>query len=156
MAQLANEAEIKRKFPEILADTLGIVTDACKQAGISRGTFYNWCEADPDFKRACDDVNEQTIDFVESKLLQGIREGKEASQIFYLKTKAKHRGYIERTEHTGANGAPLQQGGDKPPEELARQVLLGLKQIADRTKLPAPEPQAVDYIDQTPEIIEES
>ena len=53
------------------------------------------------------EASETTIDFVESQLLKNINEGDTTSIIFFLKTKAKHRGYVERQEISGANGAPL-------------------------------------------------
>lgn len=125
-----HDQKVKDRFPEILAEHLGIVTNACKAAGIGRRTYYNWREEDPEFAKACDDVSEQTIDFVESKLLENIRDGKEASQIFYLKTKAKHRGYVERTEHTGADGGPLR--AERSPEEVAREIMFGFRLVEDR------------------------
>ena len=46
------------------------------------------------------------LDFVESQLFKNIKEGKTSEMIFYLKTKGKKRGYIERQEITGADGMP--------------------------------------------------
>jgi len=100
-----------------LVNSLGIVTDACKEAKINRATYYKWLKSDAEFKAASDDVIEVAIDFAESKLFQkmnGVEVEKYNSQgepviysippsdtalIFYLKTKGKKRGYIERTEH---------------------------------------------------------
>ena len=50
------------------------------------------------------------LDFAESALHNNIREGKETSTIFFLKTRGKKRGYIEKTEvdntHTFIGGKP--------------------------------------------------
>ncbi|MEF2920033.1 MAG: hypothetical protein U0O22_06120, partial [Acutalibacteraceae bacterium] len=45
-----------------------------------------------------DEINEATLDFVESKLLENIKKGEVTSIIFYLKTKGRNRGYQEKTE----------------------------------------------------------
>ncbi len=44
------------------------------------------------------------MDFAESQLYKQIKEGSTAATIFYLKTKGKKRGYIERQEieHNGS------------------------------------------------------
>jgi hypothetical protein len=88
----------KKKLIEALVDSLGIVTAACSAAGISRATYYNWFNSDPDFRKAAEDTAEIALDFVENKLLQQIKSGEVSSTIFYLKTKGKKRGYIEKTE----------------------------------------------------------
>lgn len=89
---------IKKKLISALENNLGIVTTACKQAGVARSTYYNWYNNDKDFKKAVDDVDDQTLDFVESKLHEKIKDGDTTSIIFYCKTKGKKRGYIERQE----------------------------------------------------------
>lgn len=100
---------------EALVKTMGIVTPACKQVGISRQTFYDWYEKDEDFKRDVDDLNEVRIDFVEGKLFEGIQNGNTALICFYLKTQAKHRGYIEKQqiEHSGNIGPDLSEEAKK-------------------------------------------
>jgi hypothetical protein len=90
--------DIKKKLLQALEDHHGIVTNACKAVNVGRSTFYKWINEDEDFKKAVDEVQDVAIDFVESKLFQQIDEGNPTSTIFYLKTKAKKRGYIERQE----------------------------------------------------------
>ena len=77
---------------------LGVVSYACKDVGIDRATYYNWFNKDEEFKKRVEEINEGTVDFVESKLHKKIDEGDTTAIIFYLKTKAKSRGYVERTE----------------------------------------------------------
>ena len=83
---------------EALIKSLGIVTTACKQVGISRTLHYNWYNEDPEYRKVVDDVADVALDFAESKLHALIDKGDTSANIFYLKTKGKRRGYIERTE----------------------------------------------------------
>ncbi len=96
---------IKKKVLESLEKSLGVVTTAVKQVGIARSTFYKWLE-DPDFKNSVDDIQNIALDFAESQLHKQIKDGNTSATIFYLKTKGKRRGYIERQEITGAEGLP--------------------------------------------------
>lgn len=98
----------KKKFIEALREGRGIITYACQKIGISRKTYYDWYQNDSEFKMLADEVNDTTIDVVESKLLSAINEGNLTAIIFYLKTKGKKRGYIERTEHE-VNTNPFQE-----------------------------------------------
>lgn len=101
--------------------SLGRITEAAEACNISRQTHYNWMKDDEEYKQAIEAVEESAIDFVESKLFELIdgaqREVMTESGplmiketpnptacIFYLKTKGKKRGYIERNEITGADG----------------------------------------------------
>jgi len=93
----------KRAMVSALESTLGIVSTACKKVGINRCTHYEWYNEDEDYKAQVDGVNELAIDFAESALHQQIESGNPTSTIFYLKTKGKKRGFVEKTEieHTG-------------------------------------------------------
>lgn len=86
----------KDKLLTELSAAKGIVSIACLKAGVSRSTFYDWMDADDEFRKAVDDIQEEQVDFVESKFLDLIDEGDAQSSIFYLKTKGKKRGYTER------------------------------------------------------------
>jgi hypothetical protein len=88
----------KKLFLESLEKSLGIMTLAIKLTGVSRETPYEWMIKDPEFKKAVSRIQEDTLDFVEDKLLSLIKKGNTTATIFYLKCKGKSRGYIEKPE----------------------------------------------------------
>lgn len=83
---------------EALSESLGVVTTASEMIGISRYTHYHWLQTDQKYKKAVEDLQNIALDFVENELFAQISKGEAASTIFYLKTKGKKRGYIERQE----------------------------------------------------------
>ena len=97
---------IKKKLIQALEKSLGVVTTACKNVGIHRSTYYEYYNNDNQFKEQVDDIQNVAIDFAESHLHQQIKGGNTSATIFYLKTKGKNRGYVERQEITGAEGMP--------------------------------------------------
>lgn len=96
----------KKAIIEALEKSLGVVTTACKIVGVGRTTFYGWMKEDEVFAERVEDIQNIALDFVESKLFENIKDGKTSEMIFYLKTKGKNRGYVERQEITGADGMP--------------------------------------------------
>lgn len=91
--------QIKKKaMIDALHKTLGIVTAAAKLVGIDRVTHYDWLKSDPEYKKMVEDVADVALDFAESKLHKQIEKENPVATIFYLKTKGKKRGYIEKTE----------------------------------------------------------
>ena len=88
----------KKAMLEALEKSLGVVTSACKAVGISRETHYRWMREDSSYKESVDDLANVALDFAESQLHQQIKGGNPTATIFYLKTKGKNRGYIERQE----------------------------------------------------------
>lgn len=97
----------KEQLLEALERSLGIVTTACERAGISRQSHYNWMRSDSKYRDAVNLIQERTLDFAESSLHKSIREGNVTATIFYLKTKGKGRGYVERQEIEMAEKKPL-------------------------------------------------
>ena len=96
----------KKAMIEALEKSLGVVTTACKQVGIGRTIFYGWLQEDNEFAKEVDDIQNIALDFAESQLHRQIGDGNTTATIFYLKTKGKKRGYVERQEITGADGMP--------------------------------------------------
>ena len=96
--------QLKNSLIEAMQKTLGNVTQSCKLVGCNRSTYYDHYKADEEFAKACDDCENIALDFVESQLHKQIKEGVPSSTIFYLKTKGKKRGYVERKEieHEGS------------------------------------------------------
>jgi len=89
---------LKKELVEVLRKHLGIVSSACEALKISRTTYYKYYNEDEVFRNEVNDIGEHTLDFVESKLFDLITNGNVAATIFYMKTKGKRRGYIERQE----------------------------------------------------------
>ena len=96
------ETQTKEQTKELLLKALektcGVSGVACQMVGIHRSTFTNWYNSDETFREAVDETRELAVDFVESKLYNLIDNGDTAATIFYLKTKGRHRGYIEKIE----------------------------------------------------------
>lgn len=121
----------KKMILELLEEHRGIVTSACKSLGLARATFYKWCNDDPEFKASVDEISETAIDFVESKLMEKINGVEVVGQqetvyslppsdtaiIFYLKTKGKKRGYVEKSEQSITVNVEQPLFGDEEEDE---------------------------------------
>jgi hypothetical protein len=88
----------KNNLLEKLIEYNGIVTTACKAANLSRAIHYVWYNSDATYKQNVDDIQEMVIDFVEGYLYELIKKGDTAATLFYLKTRGKKRGFIERND----------------------------------------------------------
>jgi hypothetical protein len=104
----------KKAMLEALELSLGIVSTASKKANVGRTQHYEWLKEDPQYKAAVEAIQESVIDFAESHLYKLIKEGNPAANIFYLKTKGKNRGYIERQEIEVSEKKPLSWFNDDP------------------------------------------
>lgn len=89
---------LKKAMLQALEKSMGVVSTACKIVGINRSTHYDWLKNDPDYATEVKDIENVALDFAESKMFKNIEKGKEASIFFYLKTRGKQRGYVERQE----------------------------------------------------------
>lgn len=95
---MKNSREKKEALVKALRKSMGNITLACRAVGISRPTFYRWLEKDHKLKEECVNIEEEAIDFVENKLFGRINANDTTAIIFYLKTKGKKRGYVEKQE----------------------------------------------------------
>ena len=117
----------KKALIEALEKSLGIVTTACKIVKCDRSTFYKYINEDKAFAKEVKLIDDLVLDFVESKLHKQISNGNPVSTIFYMKTKGKSRGYVERQEfdHT-TKGRAITTSIDL--SKLSEDILLRLKQ----------------------------
>jgi len=90
----------KEKLLIALEKSLGIVTPACREVGISRDRFYTYYHEDADFKKKVDDIQNIQLDFVENQMFKKIKEGSEKSILFYMRYRGKGRGYTESLDIT--------------------------------------------------------
>lgn len=112
---MAQAAHNKKAFLDALEKSLGVVTQACMATGIPRRTVYNWLRDDPKFKADVDELSQVAVDFAESQLFQKIKKGDTIAIIFYLKTKGKARGYVEKQE---LDHSTLGQALPTPPPSI--------------------------------------
>lgn len=120
----------KEDKKEVLLKTLeksyGNVSDACKMANISRNQFYKYVRTDEDFKEKVDELQESLIDIAETALYKQIEAKNITAIIFFLKTKGKQRGYIERVEHVNKE---VQEFENKTEEQILKEIELLDKNI---------------------------
>ncbi len=134
-------------FREVCETKAGIAGDIATALNIWRSTLYGWLKSDPEFAVALDEAREKLVDMAENRLrtlIQGvpkieidengenrfagwIERPSETAIIFTLKTRGKKRGYVERQEVTGPDGADLIPPRTLSPEE-AKQYGLKLNE----------------------------
>jgi hypothetical protein len=107
----------KKAMLEALEKSLGVVTSACKNVGIARSTHYLWLDTDPEYRKAVDDISNVALDYAESKLHSQITKENPTAIIFYLKTKGRKRGYVERQEiaHEGIKTFQIEEVDEQDP-----------------------------------------
>jgi len=109
---------LKKAMLEALEKTLGIVSTAANIVGITRKTHYDWLNKDPEYAKSVSELENLALDYAESKLFKNIEKEKEASVFFYLKTKGKKRGYIERQEILHQGAMPVSKISEEAMQEI--------------------------------------
>jgi hypothetical protein len=82
----------QQEFLKVLEQSLGIVSVALQKTGISSEELLKW-KKNIFFQERIRKIDDVCADYVENQLLKQIQEGNTAAITFYLKTKAKKRGY---------------------------------------------------------------
>jgi predicted transcriptional regulator len=85
----------------------GNIAMVARGLGVSRAAVYNWVSESAGCRQALEDARETMVDDAESILYKKVLEGSTPELLFFLKTQGKRRGYVERSEVTGADGGPL-------------------------------------------------
>ena len=96
---------------EALRESAGILTAAALKLEKAYGscsprTLRNYLKRHEELREIVADVVENNLDHAESTLLKAILEGNITATIFYLKTKGRDRGYIERLGYVDKDNAP--------------------------------------------------
>jgi hypothetical protein len=86
------KAAFIKAFPEKACN----ISETAAAIGIDRNTYYRWRDEDEEFRSIIENAREATIDFAECQLLKQIKDGNITAIIFFLKTRGRSRGYIER------------------------------------------------------------
>ena len=104
---MATQQYTAKEVADALLKAKGFVSVAARRLACTTATVRNYIGRYETCKQAVYDAKEEMKDFAEGKLYQNIDDNREASLIFYLKTQAKDRGYVERQEVTGAGGSDV-------------------------------------------------
>ena len=128
----------KRKRPddakllEVIKAKAAVVSYVAEACGVDPRTVRRWKERSRKVQGMFDEVRESVLDLAEATLIKNIKAGKTADTIFYLKCHGKHRGYVERQEITGKDGAPIAaKVSDEEEQRLRRLSVEDLKRIRD-------------------------
>jgi len=81
----------------------GIMSTIAKKLNCDWHTAKKRIDENDDALKAYNNENENVLDLAESKLIENINDNDNTAIIFYLKTKGRNRGYVERQEiaHSG-------------------------------------------------------
>jgi len=90
-----------------IPDTGGIFTEIAKKLRVSRQTAVIFFKDNPDAEKARLEEEEAWLDLAESKLLVSIKAGEYGPVSFFLRTKGRRRGYVEKTEIGGVKDEPI-------------------------------------------------
>lgn len=104
---MAKKAYTAQQVIDALVEADGYVSKAASILRCTAQTVYNYRDRYATVAEAWEDIREKRHDFVENALHRQIKDGNITAIIFYLKTQAKDRGYVERREVTGAEGAAI-------------------------------------------------
>lgn len=99
-----------------LRETKGMVYLAAQRLGCNVGTLYNYRDRYASVRAEMEYQDGLINDIAEMKLYQGIMSGEQWAVVFRLRTKAKNRGYSERTEITGADGKAIEAEVSTAPD----------------------------------------
>jgi hypothetical protein len=102
-----NELFTVEEVAGALTRQAGVVTSAAKALNCAPNTIYRYLREYPELKQVRAEAKTATIDLAEAMLITKIKEGHMTAIIFYLKTQAKDRGYVERRELAGPDGAGI-------------------------------------------------
>jgi hypothetical protein len=82
------------------------IAAACRKIGIDRTTYYIWAKKYPNFVKQKEEIEEEQIEEVESKLKNAIERGDLGAIIFYLKCRSEKWRPWEKREVEGKIKSP--------------------------------------------------
>jgi hypothetical protein len=101
----------KSKIEETLIAVSGNVSAAARSLGMQRHHLHKIISRSEQLQQVVHDARQSMCDNAESALNRAVINGEAWAVCFTLKTQAKDRGYVERTQQeiTGRDGGPIEQ-----------------------------------------------
>jgi Zn-dependent peptidase ImmA (M78 family) len=95
------------ELEQAIKDKRGNLAAVARQFGVSRQAVHKRVKKSARLEDAYHEAKDSMLDNAELELYEQALSGNTSALIFLLKTQGKGRGYTERTEITGADGAPV-------------------------------------------------
>ena len=95
------------QIAEALRNSAGLKSQAAAKLSVSNAAVSGYMKKWPKLNEVVREAIDSTCDLAEGKLILAIQSGNLKAILFYLKTKGKDRGYVERSEWTGLGGGPI-------------------------------------------------
>ena len=92
-----------KRFKKALTGTAGVYASIAQNLDADRSTVSKYLLRHPEMMQFVEQEREKMIDLAENKLFKKINNGEWLPTQFFLKTKGKDRGYVEKheVEHSG-------------------------------------------------------
>lgn len=90
-----------------LTAQMGVIVLAAKQLGVTRQAIHLRVNASPELQAHIADVEETMLDVAEGVAKSAIIAQDKQMTRWFLDRKGRNRGYVTRSEQTGADGEPL-------------------------------------------------
>jgi len=103
-----NEKFTAEQMIDALTKSKGMIAPAARSLRCSRNTVKRYLREYVTVEQAQKDEREAMTDTAELSLYNAVLRGEAWAVCFYLKTQGKRRGYVERAEVTGKDGAPIE------------------------------------------------
>jgi len=97
----------KERVLQAIDGCYGIVSWVANKLGCDWHTARKYIDRWEETRQAMQDEDDRALDFSEGKMIEQIKNGDGPMIRFHLMTKGKRRGYVERQEVTGQDGAPV-------------------------------------------------
>jgi hypothetical protein len=124
---MATEKFTCQQVIDVLKATRGMVYLAAESLGCSHVTVYNYIKRHPSIRLAWESFSGQVGDIAETRLFDAIERDESWAIAFYLKTKGKNRGYVERKEVSGKDGGKIQVETSFDGEQHAKSKPLSME-----------------------------
>jgi hypothetical protein len=125
-----------KRVEKALRGAGGLKTVTAKSLGCHRATLYRFLERHPKLIEIAGEIDEETKDLAEGKVLDAIKSGCMQTVRWFLETKGKDRGYTRRVENTGKDGGPIATQAAPDLSKLTNEELDILITAAQRRERP--------------------
>ena len=109
-----------KRVAKALREHHGMIYVTARALGCHHSTIYSKIQKHKIVRDALEESRGHTKDVAEDVLFNAIKKGEPWAVKFYLETQAKDRGYVLRTEHTGAGGDAMKVSIDELGMLIAR------------------------------------